>query len=624
MAIPTGRDRGNKRPSPSNRTNSNQTRQKQSTQANNLPKPGGKRRRPTPEKEPKQTPSNNENRLPKRVNKTSRISSQENKREIKRESVKKPERLHNPYDEEDIFTDESQSKRRNIKSSNKKSNAYDYDEYDDYNDDEEYYEDEYESDNDFEDFEDDYDDLDDYDDEYEDDDYDDYDDEEEIAYGYASNDDIDDEVEYQKEAYDYYDIDEEEVEAGRKKRNRKNKGKKQKKQKENYINTKELKLEPFGQGMDGKRRKLKVSEFDDRQNKEKNAKIITLVIITLLIALIALGVKNALIPPKTVTEEDIKSVALNTIGETKFPKERAGAFAEDFMKAYMSVGTENNAKNALRFFYQGYVGQEDFNPYNADTLVESSNVNVSGRYASDIIIAPRVYESYSINDNSGYFVVGTMIKPKVILTEEESMSQQELKFENTNARWLFFQVNVYYDEKSDKLMIDETSPSLVPPSQVANVSEKPEETKIGTGEKADDNTQKEIQNVLHGYIQNYAQASVSDTSTIDSFLKKDAQPPAKDGLNGEVTLSGDALNSIMYTAYKSIEPNELKVNVIVKWKIATSPEKSTEVLGFVQYQSRYVATLQKDSSGEWKIYNFDGYKYLPDESSVENVKNEPS
>ena len=199
------------------------------------------------------------------------------------------------------------------------------------------------------------------------DDYQDYDDEDEDSGyfdSYESEDnysqdpfDIDydglddeeiEELEKRKAAHDFYEVDQEEVAAAAKSKRRKNnekknknrgffnsKDKKRKKDKNGadvYVNEKTGKLEPYA------KRKIKVSEFDDRKNRQKKATYIQWGALALGVVLVGAGLKNAIIPPETLTPEEVEVISLETVGATNYPEERAKAVAENFVQAYLAVG----------------------------------------------------------------------------------------------------------------------------------------------------------------------------------------------------------------------------------------------------------------------------------------------
>ena len=76
-------------------------------------------------------------------------------------------------------------------------------------------------------------------------------------------------------------------------------------------------------------------------------------IITFLVIFCLLGVKNAFIPPKSLTPAEVSSIAMQTMGETGFPMESGAAIAKTFAAAYIPINNDNAARAILANFYNG-------------------------------------------------------------------------------------------------------------------------------------------------------------------------------------------------------------------------------------------------------------------------------
>ena len=77
--------------------------------------------------------------------------------------------------------------------------------------------------------------------------------------------------------------------------------------------------------------------------------------LTLGILLVGAGLKNAILPPETLSEEEVQSISLETVGTTNFPEERARVVAENFIQTYLAVGNRDISSDALSYFYTGVV-----------------------------------------------------------------------------------------------------------------------------------------------------------------------------------------------------------------------------------------------------------------------------
>lgn len=433
-----------------------------------------------------------------------------------------------------------------------------------------------------------------------------------------------DEVEKNKKAFMEKDIPPEEVKkaARRRKKNEKARKKKgivrgRKNKKDNtggdvYADEENFKLEPFA------KRKVKVSEFDGRSNKQKKATYIRWGVIGLIGALVLLGIKNALIPPYTMTPEEVQGISLETVGETNFPKERGRGLAENFVKAYLTVGHGDVAQQALDYFYTGAINQE-FTPESMEQgVMSNSDINsstINGKFEQKVITDPIAYQSVSVDDNSGYYIVGALVKPDA--SQEKDQYGKTPKTSGSEARWVFFQVNVYYDDAKDKLYITKDSPTLVPDVNMGAVADAPKMGKLGNGEELEDNTVDAISPVIYNYISGYAKSTQDDYSAIQQYLAPDAEETAKSGLGGDYELAGDNENAIELKGYSTNDPNMLKFLATVTWKNTITEEGSTEELASVTYDSNYVVTLTKGEDGRWEVQNFNSYTFVPDDDALE-------
>lgn len=429
------------------------------------------------------------------------------------------------------------------------------------------------------------------------------------------------EMDRRRAAQDFYDVDQEEVKVAAKSKRRKaaekknknrgffnSKDKKRKKDKKGadvYVNEKTGKLEPYA------KRKIKVSEFDDRKNRQKKATYIQFTVLTLGILLVGAGLKNAILPPETLSEEEVQSISLETVGTTNFPEERARVVAENFIQTYLAVGNRDISSDALSYFYTGVV-DGDFE-YAKVESPKGESMSVNGTFNQKVVIKPASYEFVSISDNSGYFTVGALVKPDVTLDVPEGEEKPSL--DGADAKWVFFTVNVYYDEEKDMLYVTKDSPTLIPDMEVGASGESPEMGTIGNGVEVEDSVKAEIEPVIYGYVSGYANSSSARHRDLQQYLSPNAEKAAKNGLNGDYELAGSPENAINYTTYGSINnPNELKVQVQVSWLDKISIVGSTEESGSARYSSNYIATLVKSADGGWLVQNFDSMKFVPDES----------
>lgn len=344
-----------------------------------------------------------------------------------------------------------------------------------------------------------------------------------------------------------------------------------------FIDEEKAKLKPFGSGRS--KRKAKVNEFDNRKNLRQRSKIIQYIVLAGLVILIGLGVKNALIPPKTLTQEDINNSIVSELGDKGFPMDTANGFVTSFMDAYMNYDpTDPMSIQMLNYFYTG-------------ELASGTSVNEASRLTSSdiiqrVIIGPNIYTNEALTEYSARFTVGALVE----------LSSKKDGEDSSVTRWQFFNVNVYYDKETQGMVIAPGSPTIVAAPEFGTSTKVPNEAPLGTGQ-ADQELTKEVSSVVTGFVKGYAISSANDHSAIDQYVIPDAPVDLQRGLDSRYVLSEDN-SAISYTAFPTDQEGLVKVDVQVKWRDSLSSDLNTT------YSSQYIMTLQKQTNGKWLVAKF--------------------
>ena len=344
-----------------------------------------------------------------------------------------------------------------------------------------------------------------------------------------------------------------------------------------FVDEKEMKLKPFGGG----KHKAKVSEFDDRNNLRKRAKVIQYIVLGLIFALVGLGVKNAFFPPKTLSAADVTTIVTNNVGDMGFPLDRGRGFAKDFMQSFLTINSSDPLNDrVLGYYYSGRL-----QPLGSDTsrILNSSDIR------QHILTGPTVYEAKALTAYSARFVVGALVT--------SSLKDVPAPSDGSTAKWMFFSVNVYYDVKTDSMLVTPDSPSVVAPLDVAASSSVPAEAKVGNG-NIDQNLTDAVQSVVIGYLKGYAISSQEDHTAIDQYIIPNPPVALLKGLDKRYTLAGDDGSMITANAYATSVPGEVKVEVTVKWRDSVASNAQ------VDYSSVYIMTLEKQSNGKYLVAKF--------------------
>lgn len=392
---------------------------------------------------------------------------------------------------------------------------------------------------------------------------------------------------------DYEDDDEDEEEEPTpppKKSSKKiKKNRKDKKGQDVFINEKKGTIKPFGGN-----RKIKEHEYDKRKNMRKNAMIVQWVVIGLIVILIGLGVKNAVFPPDTLSEQETADIAAATVGLTNFPLEEGEGFAKDFMQAYLTINADDVSDKVLGYYYTGSLSDGDSNNLNKEATMN---------YKQKILYGPTVYDAYAFNDYSARFTIGSLVKPEVVEGKTPS---------GVEPKWEFFNVNVYYNSAADTFAITDDSPTIVPASEVGTPADIPERVLLGTGE-SDQALAGEIESVVFGFLQGYAESSPTNHSSIDQYITNSKDSELIKGLDGEYEFSGELSDSIQIEAFPTVdseEQTEIKALTTVKW---ANKIKGIDSETRVDYTSTYVITLEKIAD-KWLISKFQPQYYASEDA----------
>lgn len=424
--------------------------------------------------------------------------------------------------------------------------------------------------------------------------------EEEIV---LDDEDLDDALEglTEDDLIDYSDVEDEVVEPEEnKKRGFGRKRKEEEPQEEStFIDKEKKKLRPFGGSKTNK--KAKTSEFDARKNRRQKALAIQIGVLLLLVSIVGLGVYNVFSPPQGITEDEFYEGLSLVIGDDDFPLEKGGVYAENFMEAFLTVDSNNSRDPILNYYYTGVIS--DTNAGN----IKTRNVQpTDSRVRQTVLSTPKVVESYVASDKSAYYKVATLVQVRVDgeTNEDEATVSQ---------KWVFYNVNVYYDATTDVMAITDDSPMLLPPEDIAPSTRVEDERLPGQGGQASAEVKNSVRPTLHNFFETLAGTSFDSFENLTNFLSKGSFESVNEhaasigGFNGEYELrGGDPNRAIEYTVYNTDDPNKIAADVKVSWVDSASGNS-------IVYNSRYYVAFE--STGDtYLISEFSPRVYRPESS----------
>lgn len=383
-----------------------------------------------------------------------------------------------------------------------------------------------------------------------------------------------------------------------KKKPRPTRAKKNSSGEDEFIDSKNKKIIPFG---GSKKSSIKDSDVDPRADRRKKANIVQGSVISLLALGALAGWYNALVPDDTMGEEEISQIAQTAIGATDFPMQSGEAFAKDFMQAYLST-SDDTAAAVLSYFYSG-----DF-----DGTVDATNRTVSRGYAQNVLYGPTVYESTPLTDYSANYVIGALVEssvvedPAQVVVDPNAPDAVPVESAGGEPRWMFFSINIFYNANANRFYVTPDSPAVIPSSEVGRSNDVPIASMPGTGQP-DDVLSDEIRSVVYGFLDGYSKSSSSDYTALEQYVAGD-DVTIFNGLNNEyVFASGTVENSVDYSAFPvEGNPNEIKALIDVSWSTPIG-DPSSDIR--TTYESQYVMTLTKDGT-KWLVSKFQPYLYV--------------
>lgn len=352
-----------------------------------------------------------------------------------------------------------------------------------------------------------------------------------------------------------------------------------------FVDKKKKRLIPFG-GKKSKR-KIKSSEFDKRKNVLAKTKVLRAIIMSVIVVLFFVGLKNTFLPNHVYTSEQIKQFAREGSGQTGFPEERGRAFVESFMESYL---TFDRTRPELIEIVGHYYGED----YASRVSNEQLNMRVGIDATQHIIISPKVYDIILFEKTSAQYKVSAYVS---------NTDGSEVRDRRSAGRWLSFSVNVFYNVEADALAITPDSPSLIPPYRINTQAVVPDRYPLGNGEVNND-IAPTLNPTINGFVKAYAEASISSHESILQYVDDKNDIKLYDGFGGAVALNGSPSSAIKKVIYNS-DDGIYRVDLTVNW-VDMVASRGDNV---VEYTARYIMRVTPIGNGKYAVSSFVPYTY---------------
>ncbi len=355
--------------------------------------------------------------------------------------------------------------------------------------------------------------------------------------------------------------------------------------KKKFIDRENKRIIPFG-GRKSKR-KVKSSDFDDRKNLLAKTKVVRFIIMVITLFMFLFGLKNTFLPSHVYTDEQIRQFAREGAGQTGFPSERGEAFVEDFMKVYLTIDRSRPDYNEILAHYYGE------NSYTAIKF-DQKNMKTGIDVKQYVIIGPTVYDVKLLTDYSAMYRVSAYVS---------NVDGTETDGSNATGRWLSFSLNVYYDEQNDTLAITPDSPTIIPSYRIGRQVNVPERAPFGNGEVNKD-IGPAINPTINGFVQAYAESSVSSHEAILQYIDDKNDISLYDGFGGTVKLNGSPDTAIKRTIYNN-DDGVYRVDLTINWIDTVASGNDDKV----EYVGKYIMRVKPEGDGKYTVSSFVPYTY---------------
>lgn len=337
----------------------------------------------------------------------------------------------------------------------------------------------------------------------------------------------------------------------------------------------------------------------------KKANTVRMITVFVVMAILALAVFNVLVPKKQYSVADIQSIAQTASGDTGFPLQEGAGIAQQFIQAYIQSGSASD--QLLSVFYNGMT-MASVTDGDGTTGSQANNITNPSTIEQDIQYGPYVYEEQAVatDGSSATYKVGTLVYRKntidgSIITSSDGKTPL--------YRWLFYQVDVYYDKDKDMFTVSSDSPTRVTEPRMSQGNAAPDADLPGDKEEKDDLENDSMQNLITQFFSAWGKSD--DTALSVIIDKKESKPSVNFntsdnvGLGGAVELAGDP-------SYKIYGPpatdKYYRALVTVQWK-----ETIDENDAYTQ-TSTYVLKLKKSGTGsddKFYVIDMQPYLYIP-------------
>jgi hypothetical protein len=347
--------------------------------------------------------------------------------------------------------------------------------------------------------------------------------------------------------------------------------------------------------------KSSLSETVSLKDAEKKAKMYRIGALVVVVIILILAVYQTVIPKKTLSESDVQTIAAQTYNDTGFPLQSGSGLVQQFMTAYLQADGSSSASQMIDTFYNGMSFADASKTEKGGNTSNYPNITVPSDIQQKIEYGPYVYEAKALasNGTTATYRVGAL----VYHLDNNGQPIQNTDTNTTQYDWVFYQVDLSYNAKTEKYTVFQNSPTRVAPPTMSQATSG-DDNYLLPGDKTE---AKSLENsAVDDLVKQFMQAwAASDSSALSPLTSKQSTADTKTGLHGTVTLNGNP----EYKVYgHPSDDNYYRVLVTVQWN-----QKVTDQSNIVQ-KSTYVLKMSKDGEN-LSIIDIQPYPWYPQQKS---------
>jgi hypothetical protein len=300
--------------------------------------------------------------------------------------------------------------------------------------------------------------------------------------------------------------------------------------------------------------------------------------------------------PEQVTDEHITAVSQRANGNTGFNKENGEDIAVGYVKAYLSIKTDENADKLLAWYLSGDKMSSTETSNTSVNNIRTATANV----AEQVIGVPRVIRiTPHANPALMTYRVTALVKPSATGTNNSIKDASKSANQVSELKQITMSVTVAFDSKTGRYYIATPNPSILP-SPVMGKSSALIPSQQVQGGKIQNSAETDA--VIQGFVKAYVAASPEKHGDLDQYVVEPNKITlATAGFGGEFTVN---TNSISYQLYQQDDKSIIArttLTLVDELGGTTDVESNESTKQSISYTVTYNIKLVQQGNGKYLV-----------------------